>query len=185
MPPINRTLLAVLLALAPMAGHAAGPFFLGPSDPTPRPANPGNNPWLNYPTHYGKGAETHDFSRAASPDRLANLNRFMKLTESERMALMRQSETESLARGRTLFNDPKLGKSGLTCAACHPGGGTAGGKVGMGEHEIAIPSLTDVSSRYPRHKPLNGRVITQTEMQNNCLVLFLQGEPLASGSQFQ
>jgi len=182
MPPLTRTLFAAFLSITPLAGHTAGYSFLGPSDPTPRPANPGNNPWLNYPTHYGKGAATHNFAGNTSPDRLENLNRFMKLSEAERMQIMRQGESDAMTRGRALFNDPKLGNSGLTCAACHPDGGTAGGRIGMGEHEIAIPSLIGVANRYPRFKPLNGRVITQTEMQNNCLVMFLQGEPLGSGT---
>jgi cytochrome c len=183
MPPLVRTLFAAVLAATALPGIAAGFVVSGPGTPTPRPANPTNNPWLNYPTHYGSGASVHNFSDAASPDMLANMNHFMKLTEAERMAVMRQGEQAALARGQALFNDSRLGTSGLNCAACHPNGGTAGGKVGMGDHEIAIPSLVDVAQRYPHFKPLNGRVITQTEMQNNCVAMFLKGKPLASGSR--
>ncbi len=183
MPPLIRTLFAAILAATTLPGIAAGFVFSGPGTPTPRPANLSNNPWLNYPTNYGSGASVHNFSDAVSPDMLVNMNRFMKLSEAERMAALRQGEQAALARGQALFNDSRLGTSGLNCAACHPNGGTAGGKVGMGDHEIAIPSLVDVAQRYPRFKPLNGRVITQTEMQNNCTVLFLKGKPLASGTQ--
>ncbi|MDP1904799.1 MAG: hypothetical protein Q8M09_11225 [Pseudomonadota bacterium] len=183
MPLLARTLFATVLAATALPGIAAGFAVSGSGTPTPRPANPSNNPWLNYPTHYGSGASVHNFSDTASPDMLVNMNRFMKLSEVERMAVMRQGEQTALARGQALFNDSHLGTSGLNCAACHPNGGTAGGKVGIGDHEIAIPSLMDVAQRYPGFKPLNGRVITQTEMQNNCTVLFLKGKPLASGTQ--
>lgn len=180
---ISQHLLFAVLSIVGLPALSAGFVVNGPGTPTPRPANPSNNPWLNYPTHYGSGASLHNFSDAASPDMLVNMNRYMKLNETERMAVMRQGEQSALARGQALFNDARLGSSGLNCAACHPNGGTAGGKVGIGEHEVAIPSLLDVAQRYPRYKPLNDRVITQTEMQNNCVAMFLKGKPLASGSQ--
>ncbi len=179
----SQRLLCVVLAMVGLPAFSAGFIVNGPGTPTPRPANPTNNPWLNYPTHYGSGASVHNFSDAASPDMLANMDRFMKLNESERMTAMRQGEQNALARGQALFNDSRLGTSGLNCAACHPNGGTAGGKVGIGEHEVAIPSLLDVAQRYPSYKPLNGRVITQTEMQNNCVAMFLKGKPLATGTR--
>jgi cytochrome c len=179
----SQRLLCVALSTVGLPAFSAGFIVNGPGTPTPRPANPANNPWLNYPTHYGSGASVHNFSDAVSPDSLASMNRFMKLNETERLAVMRQGEQGALARGQALFNDARLGSSGLNCAACHPNGGTAGGKVGIGEHEVAIPSLQDVAQRYPSYKPLNDRVITQTEMQNNCVALFLKGKPLATGTR--
>jgi cytochrome c len=182
MNPSRTALILALLAAGFAHVHAAGLTASATSTPLPRPPNPGNNPWLNYPTHYGPGATVHRFGENASPDRLAKMNRFMQLGEAARMELMKQGEQTSLARGRSLFGDARLGSNGLNCASCHPNGGTAGGKVGMGDHEIAIPSLVDVARRYPAFKAVNARVITLTDMQKNCIELFMQGKPLASGT---
>lgn len=175
----------VLLAMGSGPGPglgAAGFEFKGPGTPTPRPPNPHNNPWLNYPTHYGPGVvQQHDDGLPA--EAMARLDRFMALGEGERKVFAFQAEQAALKRGEALFNDARLGSTGLNCAACHPSGGSAGGKVGMGRHEVAIPSLLNVAQRYPRYKPLDGQVITQTDMQNNCIRMFLKGQPLAAGSR--
>lgn len=173
----KAALIALLLVSA--AAQAKG-FFIGPNDPLPRPPNPHNNPWLNYPTHYGSGAEVHQFDDATAA---GNVNLFMKLGEAERKARIVQEERASLDRGSTLFNDTRLGTSGLNCMSCHPNGDTSGGKIGMGNHEIPIPALFGVAQRYPRYNISKGRVITQTEMQNNCIRMFIKGKPLAGDTQ--
>lgn len=150
---------------------------------TPLPPNPNNNPWLNFPATYGGSGPVHNHSKDLKPDALANIDRFMKLKEPERMAYMQKAQGASLKRGESLFNSTRLGTTGLNCQACHPGGKTAGGKIGMGDHEVPIPSLAGVAGRFPQFKAVNDRVITQTEMQNNCIAMFLKGQPLASGSQ--
>lgn len=171
----------VLMSLASGLG-AAGFEFRSPGTPTPLPPNPHNNPWLNYPTHYGPGV-VQQHGDGLPAEAMARLDRFMALGEAERKIFAAQATQTALKRGEAMFNDTRLGTTGLNCAACHPNGGTAGGKVGMGRHEVGIPSLMNVATRYPRFKPLDGRVITQTEMQNNCIRMFLKGQPLASGSQ--
>lgn len=170
-----------LLVLGPGLG-AAGFEFKEPGTPTPVPPNPHNNPWLNYPTHYGPGV-VQQHGDGLPAEAMARLDRYMALGEGERKAFAGQAEQAAFKRGEALFNDTRLGSTGLNCAACHPGGNTAGGRVGMGSHEVDIPSLMGVSSRYPRFKPLDGRVITQSEMQNNCIRMFLKGQPLASGTR--
>lgn len=175
-------LIGIVLMLTGTGLGAAGFQFSGPGTPTPLPPNPHNNPWLNYPTHYGPGV-VQQHGDGLPAEAMARLNRFMGLAEADRKAFAARAEQAALKRGETLFNNARLGTTGLNCAACHTNGGTAGGKVGMGRHEVDIPSLMDVASRYPRYKPLDGRVITQTEMQNNCIRMFLKGQPLASGTQ--
>ncbi|HNA30266.1 MAG TPA: hypothetical protein PLQ64_07145 [Thiobacillaceae bacterium] len=176
-------LLLALLVAAP-AALAAGWDVIGPGTPTPRPPNPQNNPWLNYPLFYGPGAEGSQHVHGGNaPDALANLDRFMKLDPAARAEYSRQAEAASRQRGEALFADPGLGKTGLNCHSCHLNGGTVGGTVRVGDHEVAIPALHGAAQRFPGFKPGNDRVITLTEMQNNCIVLFLQGPALDAGSQ--
>lgn len=169
-------MVAVLLFL-PRLAPAAGSPIPGPREPLPVPPNPGNNPWLNFPTHYGAGAQVARHGERA-PDAMARIDRFLRLPDRERQAYALAVEQASLKRGESLFADARLGTNGLNCQSCHAGGGTAGGKVGVGDHEVEIPSLRGVAGRFPRFKPGNDRVITQTEMQNNCIVMFMNGKPL-------
>lgn len=76
----------------------------------------------------------------------------MALGEGERKAFAAQAEQAAFKRGEALFNDTHLGSTGLNCAACHPGGGTAGGKVGMGRREVDIPSLLGVSDWFNTYR---------------------------------
>lgn len=49
--------------------------------------------------------------------------------------------------------------------------------------EMAIPDLHSSAATYPKFKVPNDAVITLTEMNNNCIVMFQMGKPLALGSQ--
>lgn len=172
-----RTLGKILLALPALAGAA------GLADrPIPVPANPHNNPWLNYPATYGTGTR-QDHTGDLSSDTVTRVERFMALPSAERASFTQQSEQRALAHGHDLFNSPRLGTLGLTCQSCHTDGGTSGGAIGVGKAELAIPSLKGVAQRYPRFNAATGRVITQTEMQNNCIAMFMKGERLPAASQ--
>lgn len=184
---VKHIFVILALVLAVTSSQAFWWLYQNPSStvqdrPTPLPPNPNNNPWLNFPATFGGNAVVNH-GRDIQPDALTNIDRYMKLGEAERMSYAQKAQAESLKRGEKLFASASLGTSGLNCQACHPDGKTAGGKIGMGNHEIPIPSLAGAAKRYPKFKAANDRVITLTEMQNNCIVMFLKGQPLASGSQ--
>lgn len=84
-----------------------------------------------------------------------------------------------IARGRVLFNDPKLGKSGSSCNSCHPNGGTTGGQL-MG---MAIPSLKGSAATFPKYKTNAKAVITLQQMNNVCIETIMKGTPLKLDSQ--
>lgn len=183
---MRRTTTLILSAAfyaLPVLAHAGGMVFGAPDRPIPRPPNPNNNPWLNYPLTYGSKAPLHNIGATLKTDTLSNIDRFMSLSATERMAYMQAAQDASFKRGQALFASTRLSSIGLNCMSCHPAGGSAGGKIGVGNHEIDIPSLAGVARRYPRYKPANDRVITQTEMQNNCIVMFMRGEALPASSQ--
>ncbi len=173
---------AAIYAL-PMLAYAGGMVFNTPDRPIPHPPNPNNNPWLNYPLTYSSGLPVHNIGGTLKADTMTNIDRFMNLPETGRLAHMKAAQETSFKRGQALFANTRLSSIGLNCMSCHPGGGSAGGKIGVGNHEIDIPSLAGVARRYPRYKPANDRVITQTEMQNNCIVMFMKGEALPASSQ--
>jgi cytochrome c len=174
---IRRAGTAALLAHFALA-FAAGPVFPGADRPIPVPPNPHNNPWLDYPSSYGANAPVRNHADDLAPDARANIDRFMKLSEAERAQQVKHAATQSLKRGQELFSSSRLGALGLSCQSCHANGGTSGGKIGVGDHELPIPSLKGVAKRYPRFNAATGRVITQTEMQNNCIAMFMKGERL-------
>ena len=86
------------------------------------------------------------------------------------------SVIHSIAHGKELFNDPKLGNNttGLTCNGCHPVGGTAGGEAGV----IMSSAVT-----FPKVKGPQKKVITLGQMINVCIANRLKGEPLDLNSQ--
>ena len=61
--------------------------------------------------------------------------------------------TKVLNQGKAIFNDPKLGKSGMSCNSCHPNGGTTGGQM-MG---MAIPTLKGAAATFPKYKASSQR----------------------------
>lgn len=81
---------------------------------------------------------------------------------------------KAIEKGKALFNDKKLGKTGTSCNSCHPGGNSSGGTV-MG---MEIPSLKGAAASFPKYKkPANG-VITLSQMNNICIKMIMEGEPL-------
>ena len=90
-----------------------------------------------------------------------------------------QAELEkAIEKGKSLYSDTNLGKSGRSCDTCHPGGGTTGGEV-MG---MAVPSLMGKASTFPKYKPQAAGVITLAQMNNICIEMALEGEALKLGS---
>jgi thiosulfate dehydrogenase len=78
-----------------------------------------------------------------------------------------------IAKGKELFNDPKLGKSEMSCNSCHPAGGTTGGQM-MG---MAIPKVKGAAATFPKYKPMAKGVITLQQMNNMCIQM-MKGQPL-------
>jgi len=93
-------------------------------------------------------------------------------------------EAKFLAWGKDLFNNTDLGKNGQSCNSCHPGGASSGGearipkKMGHGPYALPIPSLVGASSRFPKYKVPNGKVISLQQMDNNCIRMFMNGKRL-------
>lgn len=85
-----------------------------------------------------------------------------------------EEQIKAIDKGRTLFVNTKLGKSGMSCNSCHPGGATTGGEV-MG---VYIPSLKGAAATFPKYKAVAKRVITLSQMNNICIEMMLKGKPL-------
>ena len=81
--------------------------------------------------------------------------------------------TKVLNRGKAIFNDPKLGKSGMSCNSCHPNGGTTGGQM-MG---MAIPTLKGVAATFPKYKVQAKSVITLQQANNTYIQMIMKGNP--------
>jgi thiosulfate dehydrogenase len=114
---------------------------------------------------------------------MANMKRFMALPEAERQRYVKDSQQRSLAHGQRLYESTQLGTNGFSCATCHPRGTTTGGQVPMGElMQAPIPTLVGAAATFPKFKVPNDSVITLADMNNNCIVMFLQGQPLATDS---
>ena len=91
----------------------------------------------------------------------------------------------TLAFGEGLFKEASLGTNGQTCTSCHPGGGTTGGEaqVPMTDMRLPVPSLVGAAATFPKFKVPNNRVITLSQMNNNCIKMFMQGKPLELNSK--
>lgn len=76
--------------------------------------------------------------------------------------------------GKLLFNDTNLGKTGMSCNSCHPGGDTAGGQM-MG---MEIPMLKGAAATFPKYKKSAKKVITLSQMNNMCIEMIMEGKPL-------
>jgi|GEM_PF-1049652 len=81
---------------------------------------------------------------------------------------------KAIEKGKELFNDKKLGKTGTSCNSCHPGGDSSGGTV-MG---MEIPSLKGAAASFPKYKKPAKGVITLSQMNNMCIKMIMEGEPL-------
>lgn len=112
-----------------------------------------------------------------------NMKKFMMLSTPDRQAYVMQKQQDSLEHGGELFASASLGTNGFSCSTCHPGGKTTGGKVPMGKMQMPIPSLVGVAATFPKFKPGNDAVITLAEMNNNCVVMFMKGQPIPLGSE--
>lgn len=86
--------------------------------------------------------------------------------------------TKAINRGKTIFMNAKLGKSGMSCNNCHIAGGTTGGKA-MG---MDIPTLKGAAAEFPKYKAPAKRVITLLQMNNMCLTMMVKGNALKLGS---
>lgn len=122
---------------------------------------------------------------------LANIDKAMgNMDAAMKRAMSKQAEV--MKAGKALYNDPGLGKKGVSCNSCHPGGGTTGGeaeikkKMGHGPYILPIPSLIGASARFPKFKIPNNEVITLAQMNNNCIRMFQGGKrlPLNSPESF-
>lgn len=82
--------------------------------------------------------------------------------------------TKAINKGKVLFNNTKLGKSGNSCNSCHPGGKTSG-RQAMG---MNIPSLEGAAATFPKYRASAKRVITLQQMNNMCVEMIMQGKPL-------
>ncbi len=104
----------------------------------------------------------------------------MDMSMEERQAHMMNKQGEALAYGGQLFKDRSLGSNGQTCSSCHPGGGTTGGEaqIPMTEMKIPVPSLVGAAAKFPKFKVPNNEVITLSQMDNNCIKMFMQGKAL-------
>lgn len=87
--------------------------------------------------------------------------------------------TKALNRGKTLFSDAKLGKTGSSCNTCHLGGKTTGGRA----MEMTIPSLEGIAGTFPKYKSSAKDVITLQMMNNICIEKIMKGKPLALDSK--
>jgi len=118
-------------------------------------------------------------------DALGNVNELMPMPAHQRQAMMAKAQAEAISKGRELFNDESNGNSGLSCASCHPGGGTTGGEaqLPMTEYRVPIPDLHGAAATFPKFKVPNARVITLKQMDNNCQRMFVMGSSLDDADQ--
>ncbi|MFN0318261.1 MAG: c-type cytochrome [Burkholderiales bacterium] len=114
---------------------------------------------------------------------MANMDKIMMLSPEDQKQYIMASQANSLRHGQQLFESASLGTNGFTCATCHPKGSTTGGKVPVGKMQVAIPDLKGAAATFPKFKVPNDGVITLQEMNNNCVVMFLKGQPIRLGSQ--
>jgi cytochrome c len=119
---------------------------------------------------------------------MKNMDRvMMEMKPADRGKYINKVQDASIERGAKLFNDKKaLSVNGMACASCHPGGGTTGGEAetpmkseltGMA-YKLPIPSLVGASARFPKYKVPNDAVVTLSQMNNNCVMMFMMAKPL-------
>ena len=81
---------------------------------------------------------------------------------------------KAIDKGKALYNDTELGKTGASCNSCHPGGGTTNGQVMV----MAVPPLSGAAATFPKYKKSAKRVITLSQMNNLCIAMIMEGKPL-------
>ncbi|MEE9166193.1 MAG: cytochrome c peroxidase [Candidatus Neomarinimicrobiota bacterium] len=117
---------------------------------------------------------------------LKNIDMGMKMMGDMDMMMktVMGKQQETLALGNRLFNDPTLSGAtqGVSCNSCHPGGGTTGGEaeippmMGYPGWNLPIPDLHGSAATFPKFKVPNAEVITLSQMNNNCLMMFVGGK---------
>ena len=120
---------------------------------------------------------------------MKNMDKYMGSKEAMMKELpmaMKGKQMRSMARGQELFNSAAIGTNGRTCNTCHPGGGTTGGTVDTPmaseltgkPYALPVPSLIGAAATFPKFKVPNDKVITVSQMNNNCIMMFLGAKPL-------
>jgi len=115
---------------------------------------------------------------------MKNMQKVMMLKDMDSYVMSKQST--SVARGKQMFSDNGLGSNGMSCVACHPGGGTTGGEVpvpGMPMARLKIPTLKGAAATFPKFKAPNDAVVSLAQMDNNCINMFMMGKGLDVGGQ--
>lgn len=125
---------------------------------------------------------------------MKNMDKFMA-TKDAMMGLpmhLKKTQDDAISWGEELFNDKKaLSTNGQACASCHPGGGTTGGEAetpmpseATGKpYKLPIPTLVGAAATFPKYKVPNDQVIDLTDMQNNCMMMFMAAQPPAKNSK--
>jgi len=126
------------------------------------------------------GKATVDDMMAMSMD---NMKKVMMMPPDQRKQHVMTMQQKAMAHGQELFGNANLGSNGFNCATCHPAGGTTGGRVPMGNMQMPIPTLEGAANTFPKYKVPNNAVISLAEMNNNCIAMFMKGQPLVLGSR--
>ncbi|RMH18176.1 MAG: hypothetical protein D6696_13680 [Acidobacteria bacterium] len=142
--------------------------------------------------HVGRKLDKSDMEMMKN-GAMKNMDKYMGSPEGMKtlMPAMEKAQKGSVENGKKLFNDPKLGTNGQSCASCHPGGGTTGGtvKTPMASeltgkpYELPVPTLVGAAATFPKFKVPNDRVVTVQEMANNCIMMFMAAKGLPLDSQ--
>jgi cytochrome c len=82
------------------------------------------------------------------------------------VAAEREAWFDAVDRGQALFNDPKLGTTGKSCASCHP-----------------VASLRNVADSFPKFDPVRKRFVDIDEAINFMIQERLKGKPLPPNDQ--
>ncbi len=121
---------------------------------------------------------------------MKNMDKYMASKQAMMQNLPKRlmsTQKEAIKWGEELFNDKKaLGTNGQACASCHPGGGTTGGEAETPmaseltgkPYKLPIPTLVGAAATFPKYKVPNDQVVTLTDMQNNCIQMFMAAQPL-------
>ena len=100
-------------------------------------------------------------AKAMNPCNPCSKNPCSKKSEFRKKGFM--AEAEAVSSGEKLWNDPKLGKSGLSCNTCHKGGQSLHlDKVGPFPHFVKMPN----------------DVVTLDQMINFCMLKPMKAKPL-------
>ncbi len=100
---------------------------------------------------------------------------------------LKQTQDAAIKWGEELFNSKSaLSTNGQACASCHPGGGTTGGEAetpmaseATGKpYKLPVPTLVGSAATFPKYKVPNDAVVDLTDMENNCIMMFMAAQPL-------